>query len=64
MFKVDIRSNRISAVDSKSFTELGLSERRNWQKWLANQPSALGEDLLVIQKEFDGFDDTRERLAL
>lgn len=64
MFKVDISSNRISAVSKKSFTELGLGERRNLQEWLANQPSALGEDLLIIQKEFDGFDDTRERLDL
>ncbi|GAM62057.1 putative inner membrane protein [Vibrio ishigakensis] len=34
------------------------------QEWLANQPDALGEELLIIQKEFDGFDDTRERLDL
>lgn len=27
-------------------------------------PAALGEELLIIQKEFDGFDDTRERLDL
>ena len=29
-----------------------------------NQPDALGEELLIIQKEFDGFADTRERLDL
>ncbi|MBZ5793901.1 DUF4268 domain-containing protein [Burkholderia contaminans] len=34
------------------------------QEWLANQPDALEEELLIIQKEFDGFDDTRERLDL
>lgn len=34
------------------------------QEWLANQPDALGEELLIIQKEFDGFDDTKERLDL
>ena len=34
------------------------------QEWLAHQPNALGEELLIIQKEFDGFDDTRERLDL
>ena len=34
------------------------------QEWLANQPDALDEELLIIQKEFDGFDDTRERLDL
>ena len=27
-------------------------------------PDALGEELLIIQKEFAGFDDTRERLDL
>ena len=27
-------------------------------------PDALGEDLLIVQKEFDGFADTRERLDL
>nr|WP_241517706.1 DUF4268 domain-containing protein [Vibrio vulnificus] len=31
---------------------------------MAHQPDALGEELLIIQKEFDGFDDTRERLDL
>lgn len=64
MFTVDQKSNRITAVNSKSFTELKLSERNHLQEWLAHTPSCLGEDLLVIQKEFDGFDDTRERLDL
>ncbi len=33
---------------------------------MKNNPTAFGEDdeLLFIQKEFDGFDDTRERLDL
>lgn len=64
MFTVDQKSNRITAVNSRSFTELKLSERNHLQEWLAHTPSCLGEDLLVIQKEFDGFDDTRERLDL
>src|SRR5690606_7082582 len=34
------------------------------QEWIANFPTALGEDLLIIQKEFDGFTDTYERLDL
>jgi len=43
---------------------LGFAERNHLQEWLANQPDALGEELLIIQKEFDGFEDTRERLDL
>ncbi|HLM39878.1 MAG TPA: hypothetical protein VK434_09835, partial [Microvirga sp.] len=46
------------------FGELGLRERDHLQEWLAALPDALGEELLIIQKEFDGFADTRERLDL
>ncbi|MEZ8804266.1 hypothetical protein AB6D78_24210 [Vibrio splendidus] len=64
MFKIDTESNRISRIETKRFSELGFRERDHLQEWLANQPDALGEELLIIQKEFDGFDDTRERLDL
>ncbi|WP_305815718.1 DUF4268 domain-containing protein [Photobacterium leiognathi subsp. mandapamensis] len=64
MFKIDTESNRISRIETKRFIDLGFRERDHLQEWLANQPDALGEELLIIQKEFDGFDDTRERLDL
>lgn len=64
MFKIDQTSNRITRLESKRFSELGFSERNHLQEWLAHQPDAFGEELLIIQKEFDGFDDTRERLDL
>jgi hypothetical protein len=64
MFTVNHQTNRIVPVKTKSFSELGFTERKHLQEWLAHEPSALGEELLVIQKEFDGFDDTRERLDL
>ncbi|NVK57341.1 MAG: DUF4268 domain-containing protein [Alteromonadaceae bacterium] len=64
MFKVDLAANRIQRLDSTSFSSQNLRERDNLQEWLAHQPDALGEELLIIQKEFDGFADTRERLDL
>ncbi|HBN6095853.1 MULTISPECIES: DUF4268 domain-containing protein [unclassified Vibrio] len=64
MFTVNHQTNRISPVRTKKFSELGFTERKHLQEWLAHEPSALGEELLIIQKEFDGFDDTRERLDL
>lgn len=64
MFTVNHQTNRIAAVKTKTFGELGFTERKHLQEWLAHEPSALGEELLIIQKEFDGFDDTRERLDL
>tara|TARA_R110001606_G_scaffold361754_3_gene514949 strand:+ start:1928 stop:3094 length:1167 start_codon:yes stop_codon:yes gene_type:complete len=65
MFTINRQDNRIKPVKAKSFNELGFSERKHLQEWLAHQPNALGgEELLIIQKEFDGFDETRERLDL
>lgn len=64
MYRINHQSNRITKIKQMKFTELGFSERNHLQEWLANQPDALGEELLILQKEFDGFDDTRERLDL
>jgi len=60
LFRVDLNQNRLSRLSQKRFSELNLRERDHLQEWLANQPDALGEELLIIQKEFDGFDETRE----
>ena len=64
MYQIDKTQNRITPLAIKKFTDLGLHEREHLQEWLANEPMALGEDLLIIQKEFDGFDDTNDRLDL
>ena len=64
MFEVDREHKRLSKLDTKTFGELKIRERKDLQEWLANCPSALGEELLIIQKEFAGFDETRERLDL
>lgn len=64
MFRVDRSQNRISRLSQRKFSELALRERDHLQEWLANQPDALGEELLIIQKEFDGFNETSERLDL
>ncbi|KAB2784581.1 DUF4268 domain-containing protein [Brucella anthropi] len=64
MFKIDKTDNRIERLNQRSFSELGFRERAHLQEWIANKPDALGEDLLIIQKEFAGFSDTQERLDL
>ncbi|NSY16297.1 DUF4268 domain-containing protein [Neorhizobium sp. AL 9.2.2] len=64
MFKIDKHQNRIEKLEQSSFAELGFRERAHLQEWLAHKPDALGEELLVIQKEFAGFSDTSERLDL
>lgn len=64
MYILDDSKFRIKEVQKPKFKDLHLKERRNLQEWIANEPSCLGEKLLIIQKEFDGFNDTRERLDL
>lgn len=64
MYQIDKAQNRIIRLEEKKFSDLKFSERAHLQEWLANEPMSLGEELLIIQKEFDGFDDTKERLDL
>ena len=64
MYQINKAKNRLSKLDEKTFTELGFREKEHLQEWLANNPEALGEDLLILQKEFHDFNDTNERLDL
>ena len=62
MFVLNENTNTISPLDKRTFSSLKLSERNHLQKWILNFPEMLGEDLLILQEEFDGWDETRERL--
>ena len=64
MFILNKDTNRIDKIESRTFHEFGFKERDHLQEWIAYYPECLGEELLIIQKEFDGFNDTNERLDL
>ena len=64
MYQINPTTNSISALATKPFAALGFSERAHLQEWIAKCPDCLGEELLIIAKEFDGFDETKERLDL
>ena len=64
MFQVNLSENRLVRLEERRFADLNLREREHLQEWLVRMPDALGEELLIVQKEFDGFEDTRERLDL
>lgn len=64
MFIINKKENSIEKIQSKTFQELGFKEREHLQEWIAKNPECLEEELLIIQKEFDGFNDTNERLDL
>lgn len=64
MYILDQNNNILQKARICTFKELNLEERKHLQEWIAAEPSSLGEELLIIQKEFDGFADTKERLDL
>ena len=64
MYRIDPSGNKIVKLQERSFGDLGFKEREHLQEWIAKEPMVLGEELLVIQKEFSGFSDTHERIDL
>jgi len=64
MYLIDKGKNNMSKITERKFSDLGLRERDHLQEWVSKNPNCLGEELLIIQKEFSGFDDTNERLDL
>src|SRR5688500_12219672 len=64
MFVINKSNNTIQSLRKKTFSELGFKERAHLQEWVASNPEAFGEKLLIIQKEFSGFSETNERLDL
>jgi len=64
MFIINKQNNEAISLERKTFKELGFTERKHLQEWISKNTNMLGERLLIIQKEFSGFDDTNERLDL
>jgi len=64
MYRINKTDNNVTKLNQRLFKELRIKERENLQEWIAKNPDMLGEELLIIQKEFSGFNDTSERLDL
>jgi len=47
-----------------TFSELEIRERDHIEQWIEEYPEMLGEDLLIVAKEYNGFDKTNNRLDL
>ena len=64
LYRIDPETRQSDRIEEVEFARLGLQERRDIQEWVAANPGILGDDLLIIGKEFSGFDRTDERLDL
>ncbi|MXY21831.1 MAG: DUF91 domain-containing protein [Dehalococcoidia bacterium] len=64
LFRINPENRESQKIEEVDFANLGLQEPRDIQEWVVANPSILGEDLLIIAKEFSDFDRTNERLDL
>ena len=64
LFRIDPENKGSERIEEVEFSQLGFKERQDIQEWVVSNPSILGDDLLIIGKEFSGFDRTNERLDL
>ena len=64
LFKFDASNRQSAKIAEVDFGTLGLLERKHIQEWVAANPGVLGEDLLIVGKEFSGFDRTKDRVDL
>ena len=64
LYRINPENRQSEQIEEVDFARLGFQERRDIQEWVAANPGILGDDLLIIGKEFSGFDLTNERLDL
>lgn len=64
MYKINQQTKTLEKVEEKTFEDIKCKERQDLQEWIVSNPAILGEDLLIIQKEFSDFENTNERLDL
>ena len=63
MFRINPKTNSIVPLISRKFGELGFGNATTFRSG-SRKLHLVGEELLIIQKEFSGFSDTNERLDL
>lgn len=61
LFLLDQSKNKLTELTQTTYSALGLQENNNLHKWLADHIDALGEDLLVVQREHVAVNETMRR---
>ena len=62
IFSVDKEAKSLNHLPEKRFASLGVLERQDLGEWVIDESRILGEELLVVTSEFQGFEDTSDRL--
>jgi len=53
MYKVNIENKSLTKLAKVKYSELGLRERFDIQEWIEKTPEILGEEFLIIAKEYE-----------
>jgi len=64
LYIYDKQNKSLVPCKETDFRSHGLLERHDLAKWVEQNPTILGEELLIISSEYDRFDKTHERLDL
>ena len=64
LFVISEDLSSIEKIESQSFVDLNVWERKHIQEWVRRHPEILGDDLLIVSMEFDRFEGSRDRLDL
>ena len=62
MYRISKSNNNITKLEQRLLSDLGYKEMDHMQEFIAKNPDVLGEQLLIIQKEIQGLNDTNESL--
>lgn len=63
LFVISEDQKNVEGIEAESFGDLRIREERI-QEWIRVHPEILDEDLLIVSKEFDRFEGSRDRLDL
>lgn len=60
----EVREAGLEPQPVAAFRDLGLYERNDLQRWLRDEISPLGDDLMVVAEEYGNWEDARRRIDL
>jgi len=61
---IDPGASNVERLTRVQFSEIGVQERRELEKWVLDHPEILGEELIIVSTEFDQFDKSDKRLDI
>lgn len=64
IFSVEQENGTPEHLSERTYSSIGFLERQDLEEWAIEEPRILGEDLLVVTSEFEGFERTRDRLDI